>query len=157
MIFEALLIVAAILCVSAIVLRISYLVVPDDDGMKGRHKLLRTVTGKRHVVLFLIGTQRRVEKVLDEVHMRGPEIEEHKAHLSALKNVAGNSAEEERELLEKAIEELYATPLREAEIDGDAYVAFIRPRLKELAARREEADRAFFDGRAKKLAELNNG
>lgn len=116
---------------------------------------LQQQTGKRHLFLLFFGSKRRVVKILDEASSRTPEIRDHKEQLALLKGIPGDKAEKERGRLEEALEEIYATPRLESEIDGDAYVDYIQPQLDALHALRAAADQNFFEGRAEKLAELN--
>lgn len=137
--------------------RVTYLVSSCDGDRRALLRMLRDITGKRHYFLHVFGLQRNVVNALDAAHPRGLEIKEHKAVLKGLiKDAEGRAAEQARGRLERAIRELYATPQRMAEIDGDAYVAYITPQLEALEALRREADKVFFAGRAEKLSELNN-
>lgn len=130
----------------------------DELGRTDRGKMrayLQLQTGHLHPFLLFFGSKKRIVKMLDEASSRTPEIQDHKAWLAGLKGVPGEAAEQERKRLEKALDKIYETPRLESEIDGDAYVDYIRPQLDALHALRAAADQNFFQGRAQKMSELS--
>jgi len=117
-------------------------------------ELLKKTTGQRHLFLLWFGSERRIKRLLYEVHPRSLEIREHEAMLNTLKRVPGKKAASETKVLRRALADLYATPQRIGEIDGDAYMEYIKPQLAVLHELRSEADATFFEFRERKLAEL---
>lgn len=124
-------------------------VVLHDHGvaLKDRIAMVRRLTGRHEAFLYVFGSDARVERVLDGLHPRSREIQEHKEALQLLEGIQGDAAIKQRRLLENGLKELYGSVQRQDEIDGDAYVAYITPELDALHELRQTATEAYFGTR----------